>query len=226
MTVRQTHTVVAKPGPYTFSPRSTALIVVDMQRDAVEVGGWSDTCGLDVKRVAAVVPVARKLIDVCRAADVGIIHTREAYRADLADCPPSHRKRGEIRHRIGDPGPLGRILVAAAGGTDIVPVLAPRGSEILIDKPGKCAFHSTALGEILRFRGVTHLLFAGALTDNAVQCTMRAASDRGYECLLIEDASDSYVAEFKRATLEMIVAAGGQIGWTALCDDVANALAG
>ena len=226
MTVRQTHTVVAKPGPYTFSPRSTALIVVDMQRDAIEIGGWSDACGHDVKRVAAVVPAARKLLDVCRAAEVGIIHTREAYRADLADCPPSRRKRGELRHRIGDAGPLGRIQVAAAAGADIVPALAPRGSEIVIDKPGKGAFHATVLGEILRFRGVTHLLFAGALTDGAVQTILREASDRGYECLLIEDASDSYVAEFKRATLEMIVADGAQVGWTARCDDVANALAG
>lgn len=226
MTVRQTHTVVAKPGPYTFSPRSTALILVDMQRDAIETGGWSDACGHDVKRVAAIVPVARKLLDVCRAADVGIIHTREAYRADLADCPPSRRKRGEIRQRVGDAGPLGRILVSAAAGTDIVPALAPRGSEVVIDKPGRGAFHATALAEILRFRGITHLLFAGAPTDGAVQTTMREAGDRGYECLLIEDASESYVPEFKRATLEMIVAHGAHVGWTALCDDVANALAG
>lgn len=226
MTVRQTHTVVARPGPYTFSPRSTVLIVVDMQRDAVEPGGWCDACGHDVKRIGAIVPIARKLLDVCRAADVGIIHTREAYRPDLADCPPARRRRGEARHRIGDAGPLGRILIAGAAGSDIVSSLAPRGAEIVLDKPGKGAFHATPLGEILRFRGTTHLLFAGAQTDGAVQASMREASDRGYECLLVEDATDSYLPELKRATVDMVVSGAASVGWTALCDDVANALAG
>ena len=226
MTVRQTHTVVAKPGAYTFSPRSTALIVIDMQRDAVEAGGWSDHAGNDVKRLGAIVPVVRKLLDVCRAADVGIIHAREVFRPDLADCPASRRRRGDARHRIGDAGPLGRIQIAGAPGAEIVPALAPKGTEIVIDKPGKGAFYATALGEILRLKGITHLLFAGAVTDGAVQTTFREASDRGYECLLVEDATDSYAAEFKRTTLDMLAAPAAPVGWTALCGDVANALAG
>ena len=226
MTARHTHTVVAKPGAYTFSPRTTALIVIDMQRDAIEAGGWSDTLGYDVKRLAAMVPTVRKLLDVCRAADVGIIHTREAYRPDLADCPASRRKRGESRHRVGDAGPLGRIQVVGAEGTEILPALAPKGMEIVVDKPGKGGFYATALGEILRMKAITHLLFAGALADGAVQATMREASDRGYECLLVEDATESHAAELKRATLEMIIANATPVGWTALCSDVANALAG
>ena len=66
-----------------------------------------------------------------------------------------------------------------------------------------------------RWRGISHLILAGVTTEVCVQTTMREANDRGYECLLIEDATESYVPEFKRATLEMVRAQGALVGWTA-----------
>ncbi len=207
--------VDARPYPYAFDPRTTALLVIDMQRDFVEPGGFGEALGNDVSRLGAIVPTVRDLLAWCRARGVRVIHTREGHRPDLADCPPAKRRRGDAKTRIGDAGPMGRLLVDGEPGNDIVPALAPLPSETVIVKPGKGAFWATPLADILRGHGVTHLLLAGVTTEVCVQTTMREANDRGYECLLIEDATESYSPEFKRATLEMIRAQGGIVGWTA-----------
>jgi biuret amidohydrolase len=207
--------VAAAPFPYSFAPAFTALIVIDMQRDFVEPGGFGDTLGNKVQLLAAIVPTVRELIGWCRTHGIRVIHTREAHRPDLSDCPPAKRLRGDPKLRIGDVGPMGRILIDGEPGSDILAELAPLPTETVIVKPGKGAFYATALGDILRLQGITHLLFAGVTTEVCVQTTMREANDRGYECLLIEDATESYFPQFKHATLEMIRAQGGIIGWTA-----------
>lgn len=217
-------TVKARPFDYSFSPASTALVVIDMQRDFVEPGGFGETLGNDVSLLTAIVPTVHLLLETCRDAGMTIIHTRESHRPDLSDCPPAKRLRGNPSLRIGDAGPMGRILVAGEPGNDIVPALAPIAGEIVIDKPGKGAFYATALGEILRIRGITHLLFAGVTTEVCVQTSMREANDRGYDCLLVEDATESYFPEFKRAAIEMIVAQGGIVGWSAPCAAVRDSL--
>lgn len=219
-------TIAAQPYSFNFEVARTALVVIDMQRDFVEPGGFGDALGNDVSLLAAIVPTVRRLLDACRGAGMAIVHTREAHRPDLADCPPSKRNRGEAKLRIGDPGPMGRILVAGEPGNDILPAVAALPGEIVIDKPGKGAFYATALGEILRLKGITHLLFAGVTTEVCVQTSMREANDRGYECLVVEDATESYFPEFKRVALEMIRAQGAIVGWSATCDQVAAALRG
>ena len=218
--------VRARPFDYAFEPRSSALLVIDMQRDFLESGGFGAALGNDVARLGAVVPKVKALLEACRNAAMTIVHTREGHRPDLSDCPPAKRLRGSPKLRIGDAGPMGRILVIGEPGHAIVPELAPRAGEIVLDKPGKGAFYATALGEILRIRGITHLLFAGVTTEVCVQTTMREANDRGYDCLLVEDATESYFPEFKRATLEMIVAQGGIAGWSAPGAAVLDALSG
>jgi nicotinamidase-related amidase len=205
----------AAPFAFRFEPASTALIVIDMQRDFVEPGGFGETLGNNVALLAAIVPTVRGLLDWCRSHGVRVIHTREGHRSDLSDCPPAKRLRGDPKLRIGDASPMGRILIDGEPGNDIVAPLAPAPGETVIVKPGKGAFYATALGDILRLQGITHLLFAGVTTEVCVQTTMREANDRGYDCLLIEDATESYFPEFKRAALEMIRAQGAIIGWTA-----------
>jgi nicotinamidase-related amidase len=217
-------TVRARPYDYTLLPSRTALVVIDMQRDFIEAGGFGETLGNDVSRVAAVVPAVARLLEVCRMAGFTVIHTREAHRPDLSDLPQSKRARGNPKLRIGDPGPMGRILVAGEPGSEIVAPCRPIDGEIVLDKRGKGAFYATSLDAILMQRGITHLLFAGITTEVCVQTTWRDAHDRGYESLLIEDATESYFPEFKRATLEMIRAQGGIVGWTADLDDLAAAL--
>jgi biuret amidohydrolase len=207
--------VAAQPYPYTYEPPKTALVVIDMQRDFIEPGGFGAALGNDVSRLGAIVPAVRALLDWCRGHGIAVLHTREGHRADLADCPPAKQRRGGPTTRIGAKGPMGRILVDGEPGNEIVPALAPRAGEPVIVKPGKGAFWATPLDEILRWHGITHLLLAGVTTEVCVQTTMREANDRGYECLLIEDATESYFPAFKRATLDMVRAQGAIVGWTA-----------
>jgi len=207
--------ISARPYAYSFEPATTALVVIDMQRDFIERGGFGEALGNDVGRLAAIVPTVRDLLAWARAHGIRVIHTREGHRLDLADCHPAKRQRGRPALRIGDTGPMGRILVDGQPGNDIVPELAPRSGETVIVKPGKGAFYATTLDEMLRAQRITHLLLAGVTTEVCVQTTMREANDRGYECLLVEDATESYFPEFKQATLAMVHAQGGIVGWTA-----------
>jgi nicotinamidase-related amidase len=192
-----------------------ALIVIDMQRDFIEEGGFGETLGNDVTRLQAIVPTVKALIDLARREGWFVVHTREGHRPDLSDCPKAKRERGNPTLRIGDTGPMGRILIHGEDGHDIIPPLKPIEGELLIDKPGKGSFYATPLAAELEKRGITHLVFAGVTTEVCVQTTMREANDRGYSCLLIEDATESYFPEFKAATLAMIRAQGGIVGWTA-----------
>ena len=208
-------TVDAQPFAYAFLPDKVALIVIDMQRDFIEEGGFGETLGNDVTRLQAIVPTVEKLIELFRREGWFVVHTREGHKPDLSDCPKAKRERGNPTLRIGDSGPMGRILIHGEDGHDIIPSLKPIEGELLIDKPGKGSFYATPLGMELAERGITHLVFAGVTTEVCVQTTMREANDRGYSCLLIEDATESYFPEFKAATLAMIRAQGGIVGWTA-----------
>lgn len=210
-----TYEVAAEPYAYSFSPKHTAVIMIDMQRDFILPGGFGASLGNDVNRLAATVPVARQLLDWCRARGMLVVHTKEAHKGDLSDCPLSKLNRGNPAVRIGDQSPMGRILIDGEEGSDFVAELTPLSNEIVIVKPGKGAFYATELGSLLREANITHLLFGGVTTEVCVQTTMREANDRGYECLLVEDATESYFPEFKQSTIDMIRAQGGIVGWTA-----------
>ena len=206
--------IAARPFDYTLAPSRTALVVIDMQRDFVEPGGFGASLGNDVTRLhSAIDPIAR-LLQAWRQRDWPVLHTRECHRPDLSDCPPAKRHRGDPSQRIGDPGPMGRLLVAGEPGADIIPALAPAAGEWVIDKPGKGMFWGTGLHEKLQAAGITHLVFTGVTTEVCVQTSMREANDRGYECLIVEDATESYFPAFKAAALEMLTAQGAIIGWT------------
>ncbi len=207
--------VNALPYPFRFPPENTAVIMIDMQRDFILKGGFGEALGNDVSRLEPAISAASQLLKWCRTEGILVIHTKEAHCADLSDCPPAKRNRGNAKLRIGDTGPMGRILIDGESGSDFIEALAPLPGEIVIVKPGKGAFYATRLGSILAEKGITHLLFGGVTTEVCVQSTMREANDRGYECLLVEDATESYFPQFKQATLEMIRAQGGIVGWTA-----------
>lgn len=214
----------AQPFPYAFEPAATALVIIDMQRDFVEPGGFGASLGNDVRPLQAIIPACRRVLDAWRAIGGFVVHTREAHAPDLADCPPAKRLRGQPALRIGDHGPMGRILVAGEPGNQIVPELAPLAGELVVDKPGKGAFYATGLHEVLRERGITHLVFMGVTTEVCVQTSMREANDRGYDCLLLEDCTESYFPRFKAATLDMVRAQGAIVGWTATSAQLLAAL--
>jgi len=207
--------IEAAPFTYEFEVKSTALVLIDMQRDFIEPGGFGETLGNDVSLLEAIVPATKAALEAWREVGGLVVHTREAHKADLSDCPPAKRNRGNPSLRIGDEGPMGRILVAGEPGSQTIDALAPVDGEIVIDKPGKGAFYATGLHKLLQTRGITHLLFGGVTTEVCVQTSMREANDRGYDSLLLEDCTESYFPAFKAATLDMVRAQGAIVGWTA-----------
>ena len=208
-------TIVAEPEPIRVDWSATALVIIDMQRDFMEPGGFGETLGNDVSQLArAVMPIAAVL---AAARDMGmlVIHTREGHLPDLSDAPPAKIERGAPSLRIGDPGPMGRILIRGEAGHDIIPELYPLDSEIVIDKPGKGAFYATELGDVLRKYGIENLLVCGVTTEVCVNTTVREANDRGFRCIVLGDCCASYFPEFHDMGLKMIKAQGGIFGWVA-----------
>ena len=207
--------VAAQPFPFALQPGRAALVIIDMQRDFIEPGGFGESLGNNVALLEAAVGPTQALLQAWRARGWPVVHTREAHLSDLSDCPPAKRNRGNPSLRIGDVGPGGRLLVRGEPGNQIIPALAPVAGELVIDKPGKGAFYATPLQAELQARGVTQLVVAGVTTEVCVQTTLREANDRGYDCLLVEEATASYFPAFKAATIAMVVAQGGIVGWAA-----------
>ena len=205
--------IPAEPSDFEFDLACTALIVIDMQRDFLEPGGFGETLGNDVSLLAAAIGPCRAALDAARRSAMLVIHTREGHRPDLSDAPPAKVLRGAPSKRIGDPGPMGRILVRGEPGHDIVAELAPLPGEPVIDKPGKGAFYATELEPMLRHRGIEALLIAGVTTEVCVHTTLREANDRGFRCAVLADACASYFPEFHAMALRMVSAQGGIFGW-------------
>jgi nicotinamidase-related amidase len=222
--VPESLTVPAQPAPYSLDVPSTALIVIDMQRDFLLPGGFGETLGNDVGLLQRVVPPLADLLAAARAAGLLVVHTREGHLPDLSDCPPAKLMRGKPSQRIGDQGTLGRILIRGEYGHDIIDELAPIDGEIVIDKPGKGAFYATDLKQILVRNGITRLIVTGVTTEVCVHTTVREANDRGYDALVVSDCVGSYFPEFQRVGLAMVAAQGGIFGWVADSAAVISAL--
>ena len=208
-----TVTLQAEPQPLAFSLENSALVIIDMQRDFLEPGGFGETLGNDVSLLKAAVAPLQAVLKAARAAGILVIHTREGHRPDLSDAPPAKVERGSPRLRIGAPGPMGRILVRGEPGHDIIPELYPIAGEPVIDKPGKGAFYQTDLELTLRNCGIENLIVAGVTTEVCVNTTVREANDRGYRCVVLADCCASYFPEFHDMGLKMIKAQGGIFGW-------------
>jgi nicotinamidase-related amidase len=217
-------TIAAEPEPVALDLAKTALIIIDMQRDFLEPGGFGETLGNDVSRLAAAVEPCRKVLDAARRHGLLVIHTREGHRPDLSDAPPAKVERGAPSLRIGAAGPMGRILIRGEPGHDIVAALYPASGEPVIDKPGKGAFYQTELELMLRNRGIENLLVCGVTTEVCVNTTVREANDRGYRCVVLSDGCASYFPHFHEAGLAMIKAQGGIFGWVSDSASVIAAL--
>lgn len=203
----------AEPAALPFDPTRTALLLIDMQRDFLEPGGFGETLGNDVTLLHAAIGPCQAALRLARAHGLLVIHTREGHRPDLSDAPPAKIERGAPSQRIGDAGPMGRILVRGEPGHDIIPALAPAAGEPVIDKPGKGAFYATELEPMLRHRGIETLLVGGVTTEVCVHTTIREANDRGFRCVALADCCASYFPEFHALGLAMIKAQGGIFGW-------------
>src|ERR1700719_1161568 len=205
--------IEAEPYPFEFDPSHTALLIIDMQRDFLEPGGFGEMLANDVSQLRRTIEPNRRLLAAWRAARLLAMHTREGHRPDLTDLPPAKKVRGRSKTCIGDLGPMGRILVRGAAAHDIIPELYPLPTEPVIDKPGKGAFFATDLHAILQNRGIKQLIVTGVTTEVCVNTTVREANDRGYDCLVPADCVGSYFPEFQEMGLKMIKAQGGIFGW-------------
>ncbi len=214
-------TIDADPGPFSFDPDSTALLVIDMQRDFLLPGGFGESLGNDVSQLRRTIEPLAALLTAWRTAGLKVIHTREGHLPDLSDCPPAKLRRGPM---IGQEGRFGRILIRGEYGHDIIDELRPQPDEPVVDKPGKGAFYATDLSKILENDGINSLVVTGVTTEVCVHTTVREANDRGYECLVPADCVGSYFPEFQRVGLRMIAAQGGIFGWVADSSAVIAAL--
>ncbi|HXO01031.1 MAG TPA: isochorismatase family cysteine hydrolase [Stellaceae bacterium] len=221
-------TTVIEAEPYSFGldPARAALVIIDMQRDFLEPGGFGESLGNDVSLLRRTIEPTKRLLDAARAGGMTVIHTREGHRPDLTDLAPAKKVRGNPTVGIGDMGAMGRILVRGEAGHDIIPELYPIAGEPVIDKPGKGAFYATDLDTILKNRGIAQLIVCGVTTEVCVNTSVREANDRGYDCLVVEDCCGSYFPEFQEMGLRMIKAQGGIFGWVAPSDAVIAALEG
>jgi len=220
----KTIAIAAEPYEFEFDPAHTALLIIDMQRDFLEPGGFGEMLGNDVSQLRRTIEPNRRLLEAWRARGLTVLHTREGHRPDLADLPPAKKVRGRSATCIGDAGPMGRILVRGEAGHDIIPELYPKAGEPVIDKPGKGAFWATDLHAILQHRGINKLVVTGVTTEVCVNTTVREANDRGYDCLVLEDCVGSYFPEFQAMGLKMIKAQGGIFGWVATSEIMIAAL--
>ncbi|MEC5399107.1 cysteine hydrolase family protein [Uliginosibacterium sp. H1] len=203
----------AEPEAIAIDPARTAVVVIDMQRDFLEPGGFGETLGNDVSLLKRAIAPIQALLVSARAHGMLVIHTREGHRPDMADAPKAKVERGEPSLRIGSPGPMGRILIRGEAGHDIIPELYPLAGEPVVDKPGKGAFYATDLQTMLLNRGIDTLIVCGVTTEVCVHTTVREANDRGYRCIVPGDCCASYFPEFHEMGLRMIKAQGGIFGW-------------
>jgi biuret amidohydrolase len=205
--------VPAEPAPFPLQPGACGLLIIDMQRDFLEPGGFGETLGNDVAQLRRTIVPNQRVLTAWRALGWPVWHTREGHLPDLSDLPAAKHARGNPTLAIGDLGPMGRILVRGEPGHALIPELAPLPTESVIDKPGKGAFYATDLQTQLVQRGIRQLVVTGVTTEVCVHTSVREANDRGFECLVLADATGSYFPEFHAAGLDMISAQGGIFGW-------------
>ncbi|MCA0253326.1 MAG: cysteine hydrolase [Actinobacteria bacterium] len=216
--------VPVQPFPFVFDPNRVALLCIDFQRDFVEPGGFGESLGNDVSRLRTAIAPTQAVLAEFRRRGWPVIHTREGHRADLGDLFPAKRDRGNPSLRIGEEGPMGRLLVRGSTGHDIIPELAPIEGEVVLDKPGKGSFYATDLETILRAKDIAQLVVTGVTTEVCVQSTVREANDRGFESLILSDCTGSYFPEFHASALEMFAAQGAIIGWVGTSTQLLDAL--
>jgi len=214
----------AEPEPVTIDPGRTALVIIDMQRDFLEPGGFGEALSNDVSLLSVVIKPCKAVLASARRRGMLVIHTREGHRPDMADAPRAKVERGAPSLRIGSEVPMGRILIRGAAGHDIVPELYPLESEPAVDKPGKGAFYATDLHSILHNHHIENLIVCGVTTEVCVHTTVREANDRGYRCIVLGDCCGSYFPEFHDVGLRMIAAQGGIFGWVSDSSRVIAAL--
>jgi len=208
-----------KPEPGSIDLARTALLMIDMQRDFLQGDGFAAMLGNDVRLVQRAIEPCKAVLAAAREnGKILIIHTREGHRPEMVDVY-NHKNRNNI---IGSQGQMGKILIRGERGHDIIDELYPIKGEAVIDKPGKGSFYATDFELILNRNAISTLLVCGVTTEVCVHTTVREANDRGYHCIVVEDACASYNDEFHRVAIAMISAQGGIFGSVTTSEELIN----
>jgi nicotinamidase-related amidase len=212
-------TIRARPFDFPYDgnldTRHTAVMVIDLQIDFLSADGYFARKGYDPAPLAAILPTVNRVTDAARRAGCLVVHTRQGYRADLADMTPYEkwrRKRGGLEGTD--------VLLRSGPGFAIDPRVTVAASDVIVDKTSNGAFTHTELEHVLRAREITHLLFTGCTTDVCVHTTLREACDRNFQCLTIADACASGDPVAHAGALHMVTVEDGIFGVLASADDV------
>ena len=216
--------IEAEPTSVEMDLAKTALVVIDMQKDFLLHGGYGESLGNNPDNLATAIRPTQKILEAARNIGMLIIHTREGHLPDLSDCPSTKLLRWPKGKRIGDQGPMGRILIRGEEGHSIIDELKPLKGEPMIDKPGKSAFYKTNLEEMLKEKGIVNLLFTGVTTDVCCSTTVSGANYRGFNAIVLADCMASYDPARHKAALDIIKAQGGIFGWVTDSQKVLHAL--
>jgi biuret amidohydrolase len=220
----QTIEIIAEPEAISIELAKTAVVFIDMQRDFLEPGGFGESLGNDVSLLSAAIAPCKALLSAARQHEMLVIHTREGHLPDMSDAHKAKVERGDPSVRIGQMGPMGRILIRGEPGQDIIHELYPQLGEPVIDKPGKGAFYATDLQAYLESNAIENLIVCGVTTEVCVHTTVREANDRGYRCIVPGDCCGSYMPEFHEVGLRMIKAQSGIFGWVTDSQNILSAL--
>lgn len=193
-----------------LSPAQTALLVIDMQHDYLSPQGYFAQMGYDPSPLRKIIPTVNAVVDAVRRAGGHVIWTAQGVRADLSDVTPFMRWKARRAGMEFAPGK--GVLIQGSPGYQISTELRPRTDEPIIHKLASGAFTYTDLDNVLKSKGITHLLFAGCTTDVCVHSTLREANDRGYRCLLIDDACASGDPYAHQAAVYMTTVEDGVFG--------------
>ena len=214
----------AMPKPISIEWARCGLLMIDMQRDFLEAGGFGESLGNDVQQLRPIIEPCAQLLTIWRLAKLTVVHTREGHLADLSDVPANKLAIGDS-FKIGDVGAMGRILIIGEAGQDIIPELYPVKGEKVIDKPGKGAFYHTDLDDYLKEKQIDTLFVCGVTSEVCVSSSIREATDRGYRCIAVSDCCASYFPELYDIAMRMVISQGGIFGWSTDSSVVSNALA-
>jgi len=212
---------------FLLRPQRAAVLVIDMQRDFCQDGGYGSSQDVAAtQRFASLAPSIAAVIESARQHDLHIIYTREGHHPDLHDITPAKLRRSiEYGSPYGAEGPMGRVLIRGEYGHDIIDSLRPEAGDPVVDKPGYGAFYATSLRQLLQDRMIEDLIFTGVTTDVCLFSTLREAVDRGYRCLTLEDCTAAFNPTMRDATMTMIESEGGIFGWVGDSDLTLQALA-
>ena len=213
-------TLPAEPYPIQIDLTQSAFVIIDMQNDLCSEGGWAHLAGLDIGRTSSVIPRIKDVLAISREFGLFIIHTREGHLPDLSDCPENRqRKMRQTGFEYGQKGPKGKFFIRGTWNNEIVDELKPLTDELVIDKPGKGAFHATELEAILNAKNITTLIVCGVTTHVCVSSTLREAADRGFDTILLADCCQSYEEELHLGALDVLRMPAALFGWLAMSDD-------